>query len=35
MIEYYKNGQKSYEGTYKGGELISEKYWNEDGSLWE
>ena len=30
---WYKNGQKSFEGTYKDGELISKKYWNEDGSV--
>jgi len=23
------------EGTYKDGEVISEKYWNEDGSVME
>ena len=32
---WYENGQKSFEGTYKDGELISEKYWNEDGSVKE
>ena len=31
--EWYKNGQKRDELTYKDGELISEKYWNEDGSV--
>jgi len=30
---WYKNGQKRDELTYKDGELISEKYWNEDGSV--
>ena len=30
---WYDNGQKSFEGTYKDGELISKKYWNEDGSV--
>ena len=30
---WYENGQKSFEGTYKDGELISKKYWNEDGSV--
>ena len=29
---WYENGQKRFEGTYEDGELISEKYWNEDGS---
>ena len=29
---WYDNGQKRFEGTYEDGELISEKYWNEDGS---
>ena len=32
---WYKNGQKRDELTYKDGELISEKYWNEDGSVKE
>ena len=31
-IEKYENGQKSYEVTYKDGELISEKCWDEDGN---
>ena len=30
---WYNNGQKRDELTYKDGELISEKYWNEDGSV--
>ena len=30
---WYENGQKSFEGIYKDGELISKKYWNEDGSV--
>jgi len=30
--DYYKSGQKWFEGTYRGGKLISKKYWNEDGS---
>ena len=30
---YYKNGQKRSEGTYNYEELISEKVWNEDGSV--
>ena len=29
---YHQNGQKSSEVTYKGGELISEKCWDEDGN---
>ena len=33
--EWYKNGLKEYECTYKDGELISEKEWNEDGSIKE
>jgi len=32
---WYENGQKESEGTYEDGELISEKYWNEDGSVKE
>ena len=28
----HSNGQKSYEVTYKDGELISEKCWNGDGN---
>jgi len=32
---WYENGQKRDELTYKDGELISEKYWNEDGSVKE
>ena len=30
--DYHKNGQKWFEGIYRNKELISEKYWNEDGS---
>ena len=30
---WYENEQKRFEGTYEDGELISEKYWNEDGSV--
>ena len=30
-----ENGQKSFEGTYEDGKLISEKKWNEDGSVKE
>jgi len=32
---WYETGQKYRERTYKDGELISEKEWNEDGSLME
>ena len=32
---WYENGQKEREGTYKDGKLISEKEWNEDGSVRE
>ena len=34
-ISYYENGQKQIEGTYKDGEIISSKEWNEDGSVKE
>ena len=34
-ISYYENGQKMYENTYDDGKLISEKKWNEDGSVKE
>jgi len=30
---WYENGQKRFEGTYEDGELISKKYWNEEGSV--
>ena len=30
---WYQNGQKQIEETYKDGDLISEKNWNEDGSV--
>ena len=30
--EFHENGQKSYEVTYKDGELISEKCWDKDGN---
>jgi len=30
---WYDNGQKRAEGNYKDGETISEKHWNEDGSV--
>ncbi|MDD9888608.1 MAG: hypothetical protein OXU46_08345 [Candidatus Marinimicrobia bacterium] len=29
---WHENGQKSYEVTYKDGELISEKCWDKDGN---
>ena len=32
---YHENGQKEGEGTFKDGKLISEKEWNEDGSVKE
>ena len=32
---WYENGQKWYEGTFKDGKKISEKQWNEDGSIKE
>jgi antitoxin component YwqK of YwqJK toxin-antitoxin module len=32
---WYENGQKSSERTFKDGELISEKIWNQDGSVKE
>ncbi len=31
--EWYDNGQKSSEETYKNGKWISSKRWNEDGSV--
>ena len=34
-VEYHENGQKQYEGTFKDGNLISKKRWNEDGSVKE
>jgi antitoxin component YwqK of YwqJK toxin-antitoxin module len=33
--EWYENGQKRFEGTYKDGKMISQKEWNEDGSVKE
>ena len=30
---WHSNGKKRYEKTYKDGKMISEKYWNEDGSV--
>ena len=35
VIYWYINGQKYRELTYKDDELISEKKWNEDGSIKE
>ena len=31
--QWYENGQKDEEITYKNGEIISSKEWNEDGSV--
>ena len=31
--DYYKSGQVWMKKTFKNGKLISEKYWNEDGSV--
>ena len=31
--EWYENGQKQCEGTYKDGELIEKIEWDEDGDL--
>ena len=31
--DWYKNGQKREETTYKDGKEISEQEWNDDGSL--
>jgi antitoxin component YwqK of YwqJK toxin-antitoxin module len=33
VTNWYENGQKETEGTYKDGKLISRKDWNEDGSV--
>ena len=35
LTKWYENGQTSYIGTYKDGKIISEKQWNEDGSVEE
>jgi antitoxin component YwqK of YwqJK toxin-antitoxin module len=35
VTQWSENGQKESEVTYKDGEVISEKYWNEDGSVME
>ena len=32
-ISKYENGQKEGEATFKDGEMISEKEWDEDGNL--
>ena len=32
---WYRNGKKQSEETYKDGKIISEKEWNEDGSVME
>jgi|TARA_Y100000310_G_C20586674_1_gene765783 hypothetical protein len=32
---WYENGQKEYEQTWKDGEMISEKCWDEDGNKCE
>ena len=32
--EYYENGQKWIEKTYKDGELIKEIRWDEGGNEW-
>jgi len=34
-LKYYENGQKKSESKFKDGKLISEKRWNEDGSVKE
>jgi antitoxin component YwqK of YwqJK toxin-antitoxin module len=31
-VEYYPNGQKLVEGTYKDGEVIKETRWDKDGN---
>ena len=35
FISWYESGMKRSEGTYKDGELISEKYWHENGQRTE
>ena len=30
--EWFESGKKKFEGTQKDGEVISQKWWNEDGS---
>ena len=34
-VQWYENGKKRGEGTFKDGKIISQKEWNEDGSLKE
>ena len=34
-MEWYENGQKKWEMTFKDGEMISKKLCNEDGSVKE
>jgi antitoxin component YwqK of YwqJK toxin-antitoxin module len=34
-VLYYDTGKKHFEKYYKDNKLISEKYWNEDGSVRE
>ena len=31
-VEYWPNGQKKGEGTFKDGELIKETNWDKDGN---
>ncbi len=35
LTKWWSNGKKRYEETYKDGKFISEKRWNEDGSVKE
>ena len=35
LTKWWSNGKKRYEETYKDGKFISEKRWNEDGSVQE
>ena len=35
FTQWYENEQMKSKGTYKDGEVISEKYWNDDGSVME
>jgi antitoxin component YwqK of YwqJK toxin-antitoxin module len=35
ITKWYENGQKESEVNYKDEEIISEKWWNEDGSVKE
>jgi antitoxin component YwqK of YwqJK toxin-antitoxin module len=34
-VQWYENGKKRGEGTFKDGKIISQKEWNEDGSVME